>query len=241
MEVDVVTPVNPVVEKMQKELARYHALRQHDASQLTFRERLYTVQRWQSEMMRQTHKCLLEDSRYRPATEFFLQEIYGGNDHSQLARNIERAMHAAIRVLPARVMETSNMALEFNAIGAELDEALTVVLYEEMGVLEITTENYVKAFRRCGNRKARERQIELARQLAGCLDKYVKNRALYVTFRLLKKPARMAGIDKLYQFTAKGFEVMRPVKNVGEFINRLVDRETRVIDNIFAGSLDPFG
>ena len=231
---------NSVVLQLRHNLERYHALKQHDKQEAAFKDALYALQKWQGWRMRQTHQTLLDDEKYRVATEFFLEDIYGGADLRGLAHQAERAINAALRILPEKVMNTAVYALELNALSAELDERLAECLFFEMGAEDITEDGYTEAFRESASKEQRQRQVELAKLLAQGLDKYVRSRVVYSTFKLVRRPAERAGIGELYGFMGKGFDAMRPMRSASEVICRIVDREAELIDMIYSGYASPY-
>lgn len=231
----------PIAQQLQRDLNRYRSLKQHDDNHTDFRDNLFRLQSWQAQRMRKTHQDLLANDKYHVATEFFLEDIYGGIDLSDLANEAERALNAALRILPEKVMVTATHALELNALTAELDEHLAHFLFHEMGESEISMEAYTEAFRLSASLQVRQRQVELAKQLAVGLDRYVRSRMIYATFKLVKKPAHRAGIANLYEFMGKGFAAMRPMGSASEVIHRIVDKEAELIAAIFAGEPSPYG
>lgn len=223
---------------MRYELARFRSWRSHQEPQ--FREWFVAVQLWQVERLKRTHIALLEDERYRAATQFFLSDMYGGLDLTELANEIERALPIATRLLPDSVMRTSAVALELNALTGELDEAVASILFEKLGVTEITDEAMVEAFRLAGTREMRERQIALLRELSTGLDKYVRSRVIYATFKIANKPAHMAGLGALYDFLGRGFAVMRPMGSAQEFLDLFLNKEEDIMDKVYNNHPDPF-
>lgn len=230
-----------IADQMQVQLARYRELRQHAPGEEVFRDRLYALQAWQSARMRRSHQGLLADPVYRDATDFFLTDVYGGVDLTRLTQDIERAMRAALRVLPEKVMSTSLLALELNALSQWLDERLATVLFDEMGETVVTMDAYLEAFRTCCDPNERVFQAKLVRRLGVGLDKYIRSRMIYTTFKLVKKPAMMAGIDALYGFMDKCFTVMRPMGSASEVIHRIVDEEERLMQRLYDGHPAPYG
>ena len=231
----------PIAQQLQRDLQRYRGLKQHDESQSEFRDALFNLQKWQAQRMRKTHQTLLEDDKYRVATEFFLDDIYGGIDLTDIANEAERVINKALKILPEKVMVTATYALELNALSAELDERLADYLFYEMGETDISMEAYTEAFRRSAALELRQRQVELAKQLAVGLDKYVRSRLVYSTFKLVKKPAHRAGIGNLYGFMGKGFDAMRPMGSASDVIHRIVDKEYELIEQVFSGHPSPYG
>ncbi len=225
-------------DQMRYELARFRNWRSHQDPQ--FREWFVAVQMWQVERLKRTHAPLLEDERYQAATSFFLSDMYGGLDLTELANEIERALPIATRLLPDSVMRTSVVALELNSLTGELDEAIASILFEQMGVTEITDEAMAEAFRLAGSRQLRDRQIALLRELSMGLDKYVRSRVIYATFKIAGKPAHMAGLGALYDFLGRGFTVMRPMGSAQEFLDLFLNQETEIMDKIYGMHPRPF-
>lgn len=223
---------------MRYELARFRGWRSHHDEQ--FRQWFVAVQLWQVERLKRTHAALLDDERYQAATAFFLSDMYGGLDLTELANEIERALPIATRLLPDSVMRTSAVALELNSLTGELDEAVATILFEQMGVTEITDEAMAEAFRQACPREVRDRQIALLRELSTGLDKYVRSRVIYATFKIANKPAHMAGLGALYDFLGRGFAVMRPMGSAQEFLDLFLNRETQIMDRIYSGMIHPF-
>lgn len=230
--------IKTLADQMRFELGRFRAWRSHHDE--AFREKFVAVQKYQAERLTRTHADFLEDERYQAVTRFFLTDLYGGLDLNELAREIERALPVATRLLPESVMRTSAVALELNALTGELDEAVAAMLFETMGQREINDRNIIEAYVACDQHEDRCRQLDLLAELGNGLDRYVRSRVIYATFRIAHRPARMAGLGGLYDFLGRGFEVMRPMGSAQDFINLFVNRERAILDNIHAGKADPY-
>lgn len=218
-------------------IARYRAWARHSDEALL--ACVQAVQANQTARLRRTHETLLADDRFQPITEFFLSEIYTGLDIEELAREIERALPAATRLLPDAVLRTAVIAVEANALTGELDEEVARDLIAH-DINKPTDADLIDAYRRCGHWPARRKQMQLLRDLGLGLDHYVRSRLITATFRMIARPARMAGLGGLYDFMGKGFEVMKPMKSVADFLDAFLDRETRILDNLENGRDDPF-
>lgn len=209
----------------------------HDAA---FNEKFIALQKWQVASLKARHQPLLEDPRYTEVTGFFLNEMYGGLDLTALADEIEKALPIATRLMPDSVLGTAAIALQLNSLTGALDQRTTEVLFEEMAVREITEESYCEAFRAAAPREEREYQLELVGMLGLGLDKYVRSRVIYASFRLAHKPAQYAGLTSLYGFLDRGFEVMRPMGSARDFIAAFIDVERQTVDNIWNKRENPF-
>lgn len=220
------------------DLARYRAWRCHTDPQ--FKAWFNAVQKWQVERLTRTHAHLLLDERYQAVTNFFLTDMYGGLDLSSLANEIERALPTTTRLLPDSVMRTAAVALELNAITGELDEQVTGYLFEHLAVAELTEDNMAEAYRHTGNRELRERQMVLARELGMGLDKYVRNRIIYATFKIASKPLHMAGLGALYDFLDRGFAAMRPMGSAQEFLDMFISKEEEIMNKLYNNEPNPY-
>lgn len=218
-------------------IARYRSWGRHsDAGLQAQVERLQDLQTLR---LRRTHAALLADSRYQPITEFFLSEIYTGLDLAELAREIEKALPVATRMLPDSVMRTAAIAVEANALTGELDEEVALDLLAH-GISTPDETDLIAAYRRCGHFVERHDQMRLLRELGLGLDRYVRSRLITATFRMAARPARMAGLGGLYDFMGKGFAVMKPMHSVAAFLDLFLGCENRILDNLENGHPDPF-
>jgi hypothetical protein len=225
-------------EKLRYELGRYHALRQHHDE--TFRQRLHALQSFQARRLQHTHAALVADPQFRDATGLFLTDIYGGIDLMPMAREIERALPMAMRILPDSVLHTSATALEIMVLIQSVDEALAALYFEQQRHSEPQLDAYISAVRALGRFDERRRVLTLVRELGHGLDKYVRSRIIFGTFRLAAKPAHKYGLGALYDFLDRGFRVMRPIGSTLELFDGMARDEELVLQRLESGAADPF-
>lgn len=218
-------------------IARFRGWQRHADEAL--HAQVMAVQHLQIERLRRTHASLLADERFRPITEFFLCEIYAGLDLDELAREIEKALPVATRMLPDSVLRTAAIAVEANALTGELDEEVARDLIAT-GITTPTDTDLIAAYRRCDQDLARREQMRLLRELGLGLDRYVRSRLITATFKMAARPAKMAGLGGLYDFMANGFAVMKPMKSVADFLDDFLGREARILDKLNTDCHDPF-
>lgn len=228
-------------EKLRQELARYHELRQHRQGEGLFRRRLHELQDFQIRRLKHTHAALIADPRYHDATEFFLSDVYGGIDLTSMAREIERALPLATRLLPDSVLATSALACEIQVLTQALDEELTDLLFFQRGLKTLTVADYVDGFVALGNLPQRLKQADMVRELGHGLDRYVRSRVIYATFKIANKPAHRYGLGTLYDFLDRGFKVMRPMGSAHELFDTMMQSERGILERMQAGDPDPFG
>ncbi|REH40426.1 hypothetical protein DFR26_0627 [Paraperlucidibaca baekdonensis] len=218
-------------------LSRYRAWGRH--ADVSLASAVLVVQALQTARLRRTHASLLADKRYAPITEFFLNDIYTGLELDELAREIEKALPVATRLLPDSVMRTAAIAVEANALTGELDEAVALDLFAH-GIDAPSDADLIASYRRLDQYPARHTQMQLLRELGLGLDRYVRSRLITATFKMSKGPAHMAGLAGLYDFMATGFAVMKPMKSVADFLDVFLGREQRILDQLAQGASDPF-
>ena len=63
---------------------------------------------------------------------------------------------------------------------------------------------------------------------------------IYTLIRMAHGPAHLAGFGALHDFLEDGFRAFRAMHGAEEFLQAIEDRETRIMERIFAGDPAPF-
>lgn len=202
---------------------------------------LSLLRRWQSARLARTHADLLHSPRYRPAAEFFLDELYGDRDLGQLEHDLARVVPMMARVLPASVLHTAGLALELNALSHELDARMTRIWIEESGPrAELDDSAYVAAYRRCASYDQRRHQIDLTERLGRDLQAIVPKRFIHTALKLARTPARLAGLGELHRFLEAGFHAFHHMgADAGTFVILITGRERAILERIRVGHPRP--
>jgi hypothetical protein len=196
---------------------------------------------WQSKRLERTHADLLTSPRYGPASRFFIEEIYAARDFSQRDQDIEYLYEMMSRILPDILLGLVRNAAEINDLTNGLDEALLKVLVKELGVTDQITEGlYAQAYRICDNYDQRLYQIELLIKIGRQVDISTRLPLVGTALRLARVPARQAGWGDLYDFLNDGFKAFKHMHGAGEFLKTVQERETRILNRIFANDPNPF-
>lgn len=190
---------------------------------------------WQSERLARTHADLLANERYRPATEFFLSELYGTRDFAPRDEEVARVLPLMTNMLPARALVTLGDAVRMDALSESLDDDMVAALRAANCADNITDGSYAEAYRICGRKADRELQIALVDEIGRALEKLTRLPMLYSTLKLMRKPAELAGLGTLQTFLRHGFEAFRHMGPAGEFLDTVTERETRLMEALFAG------
>jgi hypothetical protein len=58
--------------------------------------------------------------------------------------------------------------------------------------------------------------------------------------RMMRSPARLAGLSGLQDFLERGYAAFRAMKGADEFLAAVDARETRILNALFSSSAKPF-
>lgn len=207
------------------------------------RERREAVRVWQAQRLAFTHADLLASPRYRAATTFFLDELYGAKDFSQRDGELARLIPTLTRLLPQAALETIADAIELDALSERLDLAVAHAIVADPAAEGRALDDalYLRAYRSAGSRTDRERQIELIDHIGRALERLVRHPLIGSLLKAMEGPARVAGLSAMQAFLASGFQAFRAMKGADEFLRRVGSRETALMQRIYRGDPDPIG
>lgn len=199
------------------------------------------LSRWQTRRLADTYADFSAQPRFRPAIDFFLNDLYGTHDFTQRDSDIERVYPIMVKVLSENAMHSLSLAVELHALSQQLDSEMIRVLEHEMGIdlgepdVRLTKARYAEAYRRCENEDARARQIELIHETGHLLEEVVRHPVIYVTAKLARTPARAAGFGELQDFIERGLSAFRRMKSATPFLNAIRHREYFILRQIVSG------
>jgi hypothetical protein len=201
-----------------------------------FFRHVYRVKCWQQARLARTYRDLADDSRYARAVSFFLDELYGTKDSALRDRDLIRMVPTMQKLLPEFALKTVEKALELDVLAEEFDQAIARCI----GGAEIDERNYGEAFVAAGRRDDRLHQVALMEEVGRGLEVVVRKPFIYSALRMLKKPARVAGLGNMQQFLEAGFTAFRHMKRADHFLSVIAARETALIERLFARTPAPF-
>jgi hypothetical protein len=191
---------------------------------------------FQARRLARSYADIAVQPRYRLATSFFLEDLYGPKDFSSRDDAMLRILPVMVRTMPARGVEAAALAVELEALSESLDHRVALVL--DPGPID--DESYARAYRAGSTRAERERQIDLVVTVGRDLDWLVKKPLVHSTLKLMRTPARMAGLHDLQDFLEGGFKAFRAMGGAEEFLALIHDRETEILNRLFSGAPQPF-
>jgi hypothetical protein len=205
-------------------------------------ERRAELRAWQAARLERTHADLLASPRYRAATRFFLDELYGSKDFSQRDAELARVIPALVKFLPNSALVTIADAVELDALSERLDLSMVRALQADaqLGDQPIDAPAYVRAYCQAGAPADRQRQIELVDHVGRTLDGLVRHPMIGALLKTMARPAQLAGLGAMQDFLSRGFVVFRDMRGADAFLQVLVERETQLMRSFYAGEPEPF-
>ena len=196
---------------------------------------------WQARRLGATYADLLAHPRYAPACRFFLEDLYGPRDFSQRDFDLTRMYEFAQTFVPEGLLRPLARTVELHFLTHALDAQLLDALVTKLGVTDtITSALYAEGYRVCDNYAARADQIERIVEIGELLERLVKVPLVDTAIKVARGPARRAGWVELTDFLERGYQAFKHMRGATFFLSTGRQRETRLLDKIFAHYPDPF-
>lgn len=201
-------------------------LRQRDAA---LGRRVAALKTYQQRRFALTHADLLADRRYGAAARFFLEDLYGPQDFAERDAQFARVVPALVRLFPAEIVDTVLALATLHALSEELDTAMAAPWSDE----RMDRQRYVQAWQATGQPEARREQLRLVLEVGRQLDRYTRSRLLRHSLRMMRGPARAAGLSALQTFLERGFDTFADMGGAEDFLQRVGLREGALIEALF--------
>lgn len=217
-------------------LARVEQLRQQahaEGWQLAVDE----IKRLQAHRFRATYSDFLQHVRYAPATRFFLDELYGVHDFVERDAQFSRIAGALERLFPEAVAQLAVDLAETHALTEVLDQRLATHWVSLDASLPPAT-RYIMSWRLTDSRASRERQLSVIQHMGLELQRLTRMKSLRLGLRMMRNPARLAGLDALQHFLESGFDAFSSLGDARPFLDTINERESRWVSALFEQPLD---
>jgi hypothetical protein len=211
-------------------LAVVSAERKRRAADAGLSERVVGIKRYQHRRFSLTYSDLLASARFGPAAKFFLEDLYGPNDFTERDEQFVRVVPGLVRLFPKELVMTVRALGELHALSETLDTRMAMVLPDR----HLGPASYHRAWKLAATGDERDRQIGLMLQVGLALERYTRNVLLRNSLRLMRGPARAAGLGSLQRFLESGFDTFKSMHGATEFLNTVAYRERRLSAALFA-------
>jgi hypothetical protein len=194
------------------------------------------VKRVQHRRLELTHAALLADPGWGEGGRFFLDHLYGDRDDRQRDSQFLRVIPSMVRVLPADGVRALLRLAQLHEMSERLDGRMGDALLA--GMDKDPARAYLASWRTSSSRAERLQQVEAMREVGMALAAVVHLPLLSGALRVMKGPARVAGLGELHTFLADGLRCFRSIVPVGAFIEDIAAREAALIDTLFLSTPD---
>jgi hypothetical protein len=191
-------------------------------------QRVAALKAWQHNRFRRTYADLLASRRYGAAARFFLTELYGPTDFSRRDAQFARVVPALVRIFPSHIVDTVRSLAELHALSEVLDNAMAEAL-----ALPLTREGYVRAWQTTGRAPERETQIAMVERIGRDLDHYTRKSLLRRALKMMRGPARAAGLEELQHFLESGFDTFAAMGGAQQFLGIVGQSERLLAASLF--------
>lgn len=213
-------------------LATVEGERHHRESVENLTARVTALKEFQQRRFAHTYADLLTTARYGPASKFFLDELYGPDDFTQRDAQFARVVPALVRLFPKEILETVIALVNLHALSERLDTAMGTQLQSAV----VDPPRYIAAWQQTGRGPERQEQIDSTTNIATRLDRLTRRPFLRNSLRLMRGPAKAAGLTELQHFLEAGFDTFRKMNGAAEFIAEVQLRETKLAGALFAAT-----
>lgn len=193
-------------------------------------EKVSALKEFQQRRFSHTYADLLASARYGAAARFFLEELYGPEDFTRRDTQFARVVPALVRLFPSEVVLTVATLARLHA----LSETLDTTMAGHLDGTGVEPDQYIAAWQATGRSADRDAQIDLTLDVAARLDRFTRKPLLRNSLRLMRAPARAAGLAELQQFLERGFDTFRAMRGAKEFTGIVESRERALASLLFS-------
>ena len=205
------------------------AERQHRAASADLSHRVLALKGYQQRRFSLTYADLLVTPRYSGVARFFLDELYGPHDFTERDAQLARVVPTLVRLFPSQIVGAVRGLTELHALSEQLDTGTAMQLHRA----DIDAAVYVAAWQASGSVAQRENQIALTLALGQTLDRLTRNPMLRQSLRLMRGPAKAAGLSRLQGFLEMGFDTFKAMDGAQEFLAIVAQRERALAAALF--------
>lgn len=186
--------------------------------------RARAVREYQARRLRQTHADLLASPTTRAAALFFVTELYGEQEFLERDAQFRRVVPALVRLFSAQVELTVDQLAELHALSERLDTRMAQAFE---GEAPLDDARYRQAWQAVGEPASRARQIGLVGHIGDALVQHTRHPTLGKALRMMRLPARAAGLLSLQGFLERGFDTFAAMPDPQGFLDTVRRREER--------------
>ena len=216
-------------------VTRVAGLRTDARASPSLRAATAAIKSFQARRFAGTYADLLGSPVYGRAARFFLEDLYGDKDYSLRDAQFARIAGGLQRVFPKQVVETAVALANLHVLTEELDRKMAEVwLSSARDTSDIS--RYANCWKVIGRKPDRDLQLKMVLEIGFELDRLTKIPGLRLMLRMMRRPAKAAGIESLQEFLESGFDIFGHMagQNSGarDFLSTIQEREDLWIERL---------
>ena len=185
------------------------ALRAQVRASVSLQNALSAVKQFQARRFAGTYQDLLHSGNFAAPTRFFLEELYGVRDFSDRDNQFARIAGALQTFFPRQVVATAVALAQLHALTERLDVEMAQQCVSAgliQGAIPLNSTRYLSSWRAVATPTIRLGQLQSVLDIGHELDKLTHTKGLRLTLRMMRSPAKAAGLHSLQSFLETGFD-----------------------------------
>ena len=210
-------------------------LRHELALDVRLQRRTLALKDYQARRFARTYSDLLAvGSVFRDAALFFLEELYAAKPFDRRDAQFARIVPSAARIFSHEVLATLATLAQLHSMTEQLDVAMARLLPDA----EISRSRYAAAWQRCGRYEDRQRQLSMTLEIGRALQRHTRSSSVRHLLRLMRAPAKAAGLGELQHFLERGFATFGQLTDSTGFLQTIEERERSIIIALSGAAFD---
>ncbi len=225
---------------IRQSLSRVATLRAEVAASGPLHSALLAVKRFQARRFAGTYQDLLQSAVFAAPTRFFLEELYGDRDFSDRDAQFARIAGALQTFFPSQVVATAVALAQLHALTETLDVEMArhcPQVGDSPPGQRLDSAGYLQSWRAVATPAVRLGQLQSVLDIGQELDSLTRTKGLRLTLRMMRGPAKAAGLHSLQSFLEAGFDTFASMGGKGQearaFLATIHSRESAWIDALF--------
>lgn len=226
--------MSPDAQAILGHLQRVAAERARQAASPGLAVRARAVKVYQHRRFERSYAAQMASPATGDAARFFLDELYGVQDFSARDAQFARIVPALDRLFPREVVRTVRDLAELHDLSETLDGRMADALADAVAEPGLDPARYVDAWCQVGEPSRREQQVALMMRVGGALVGYTRSRLLRHSLHLMRRPARLAGLEALHGFLERGFDTFAAMRDPQAFLDHIAAHERALMAELFS-------
>jgi hypothetical protein len=194
---------------------------------------LERLRQFQIQRLEQTYADLVEDPATRALGLFFIHDLYGRQDVQDRDAGVVKVYRAMEAKLSEQVVAGLKRLLRLHRITHEMDREVATTLEMALGDGPIDMETYEIAYRKAGTYELREEQIRLSVEAMEVVHRISRSRLIGTSLKAVRWVVDRLSVPETLETMLRGYDAFRNVKEIGQFVQTVRQREMERLDRIF--------